>query len=545
VAGRWSHRTCSDSSCTIPARRAIIETRSVIFLASENGALPGGKVGGVGDVLRDLPTALAVNGWDVTVATPSYGSLHRLPEAKILTSIDVDFRGEIHTVGLWQVPSGSYGVHNLVFEHRLFAEHGTGQIYVRDDDHRPFASDADRFAFFCAAAAQYVFAGERLPDVVHLHDWHASLYILLTHFANRYRHLKDIRTVFTVHNLSYQGIRPLAGDASSLESWFPELNYDYDAIVDPRYDDCVNPMAAAIRLADCVSTVSPTYAEEICRASDRSRGFVGGEGLEADLQDARDQGRLAGVLNGCDYDESGTARPGWQHLRNLMRSQVEAWLQREPGSEAHKLALQRLEQLPNRRPHHVLTSVGRLVAQKAALLLYGIDDDTSALQRIAEHVSPNGVVLLLGSGDPFLEQRLLQQAHDIPNLVFLNGYSETLADPLYDSGDLFLMPSSFEPCGISQMLAMRAGQPCVVHGVGGLRDTVDDGVSGFVFDGDDPHAQAGDFVQTTLNAIQMRSSDPIRWHDICRNAATRRFDWESCARQTIEKLYGEKHESKE
>ena len=499
----------------------------------------------MGDVLRDLPTALAVNDWNVTVATPSYGSLHRLPDASIVTTIDVEFRGETHGVGLWQVPSGSFGVQNLVFEHRLFAEHGTGQIYVRDDDHRPFASDADRFAFFCAAAAQYVFAGERLPDVVHLHDWHASMYILLTHFAERYRHLKDIRTVFTVHNLSYQGIRPLAGDHSSLQSWFPELNYDYDSIVDPRYDDCVNPMAAAIRLADCVSTVSPTYAEEICRASDRSRGFVGGEGLEADLQNARDQGRLAGVLNGCDYDDSGTARPGWQHLCNLMRSQVEAWLQREPGSEAHTLALQRLEQLPNRRPHHVLTSVGRLVAQKATLLLYEIDEDASALQRIAEHVSPNGVVLLLGSGDPYLEQRLLQQARDTPNLVFLNGYSETLADPLYDGGDLFLMPSSFEPCGISQMLAMRAGQPCVVHGVGGLRDTVDDGVSGFVFDGDDPHAQAGNFVQTTLNAIQMRSSDPIRWHDICRQAATRRFDWQSCARQTIKNLYGEKHESKE
>ena len=476
------------------------------------------------------------------MATPSYGSLHRLPEAKILTSIDVAFRGESHSVGLWHVPGDSYGVQNLVFEHRLFAEHGTGQIYVRDDDHRPFASDADRFAFFCAAAAQYIFASERLPDVVHLHDWHATFYIVLAHYAERYRHLKDIRTVFTIHNLAYQGIRPLAGDASSLQSWYPELHYDYDSIVDPRYNDCVNPMAAAIRLADRVSTVSPTYAEEICRPSDRARGFVGGEGLEDDLKAARDQGRLAGILNGCDYDEAGMARSGWQELRNLMRSQAEAWLQQEPGSEAHKLALQRLELLPNRRPHHVLTSVGRLVAQKATLLLYEIDDDASALQRIAEHVETNGVILLLGSGDPYLEQRLLQQVREMPNVVFLNGYSESLADPLYDSGDLFLMPSSFEPCGISQMRAMRAGQPCVVHGVGGLRDTVDDGVSGFVFDGDDPHAQAGNFVQATVNAIQLRASDPIRWHDICREAAKRRFDWQSSARQTIETLYGEQHD---
>jgi starch synthase len=542
VAGRWSHRTCSARPCTLRARPGTIETRSVIHLASENGALPGGKVGGIGDVVRDLPNALAAAGWDVTVATPSYGSLHRLPEAKILTSIDVEFRGEPHSVGLWQIPSGSYGVRNLVFEHRLFAEHGTGQIYIRDDDRRPFASDADRFAFFCAAAAQYVFASERLPDVVHLHDWHSTFYILLTHFAERYRHLKDIRTVFTVHNLSYQGIRPLAGDASSLQSWFPEMEYDYESIVDPRYDDCVNPMAAAIRLADRVSTVSPTYAEEICRPSDRARGFVGGEGLEDDLRDAHERGRLAGILNGCDYDEATATRPGWQELRSLMRSQVETWAQRQPGDEAQTLALRRLEQLPNRRPNHVLTSVGRLVSQKAELLLYEIDDDASALQRIAEHVGTNGVMLLLGSGDPHVEQRLLQQVRETPNVVFLRGYSESLADPLYASGDLFLMPSSFEPCGISQMRAMRAGQPCVVHGVGGLRDTVEHGVSGFVFDGNDPHAQAGNFVQTTVNALQLRSADPIRWHDICREAEKRRFDWQSCARQTIETLYGEQHD---
>ena len=495
----------------------------------------------MGDVVRDLPTALAASGWDVTVATPSYGSLHRLPDARILTSIDVEFRGETHSVGLWQVPSSNYGVRHLVFEHRLFAEHGTGQIYIRDDEHRPFASDADRFAFYSAAAAQYVFAGERLPDVVHLHDWHATFYILLTHFAERYRHLRDIRTVFTIHNLSYQGIRPLAGDESSLQSWYPGLNYDHKSVVDPRYDDCVNPMAAAIRLADCVSTVSPTYAGEICRASDPARGFVGGEGLESDLCDARDQGRLAGVLNGCNYDAASTAQPGWQEMCSLMRSQVEAWLQSEPGNEAHALALERLDQLPNRRPNHVLTSVGRLVAQKATLLLYEIDDDASALQRIAEHMGDSGVILLLGSGDPYLEQRLLQQVRDTPNVVFLNGYSEHLAEPLYGSGDLFLMPSSFEPCGISQMLAMRAGQPCVVHGVGGLRDTVEDGVSGFVFDGDDPHTQARNFVKTTVNAIQLRSSDPIRWHDICRDAAKCRFDWQTCAQQTIETLYGEKH----
>ena len=107
AAAPWLRPTCSDSICTSPARLAVIDTRSVIFLASENGALPGGKVGGVGDVVRDLPIALAAEDWDVTVATPSYGTLHRLPNTRILTTIDVEFRGDSYSVGVWEVTSDS------------------------------------------------------------------------------------------------------------------------------------------------------------------------------------------------------------------------------------------------------------------------------------------------------------------------------------------------------------------------------------------------------------------------------------------------------
>jgi starch synthase len=496
-------------------------------------------VGGVGDVVRDLPIAVAAEGWDVTVATPSYGTLHRLPDTRILATIDVDFRGDSYSVGVWEVPSDSYGVQNIVFEHRFFSEHGTGLIYVRDHDNRPFANDADKFAFYSAVAAQWIFASERLPDVVHVHDWHAAFYLLLTNYVERFRHLKDIRTVFTIHNLSYQGIRPISGDKSSLEAWFHGVHFDYGRIVDPRYDDCVNPMAAAIRLADRVSTVSPTYAEEICKPTDPATGFIGGEGLEEDLLNARNEGRLAGVLNGCYYDAPLGRRPGWQRLCSMMQTQLETWREEQPSDDAHGLALERLAQLPTRRPPHVITSIGRLVAQKATLLLHEFEDGVSALHRIAENVGNKGVILLLGSGDPQLEERLLQQARDIPNLVFLRGYSENLAAPLYHGGDLFLMPSSFEPCGISQMLAMRGGQPCVVHGVGGLKDTIEDDVTGFVFDGDSVREQAMNFVHRTARAITMRSSDPIRWQEICRAATACRFDWQASARQTIQTLYGD------
>jgi starch synthase len=123
-------------------------------------------------------------------------------------------------------------------------------------------------------------------------------------------------------------------------------------------------------------------------------------------------------------------------------------------------------------------------------------------------------------------------------LLYLQGYSERLADPLYALADLFLMPSSFEPCGISQMLAMRASLPCVVHSVGGLKDTVADGVTGFGFTGENLDEQAEAFVTTTLNAIALRKEKPGRFQRICDAAGAQRFEWSASARQTVSKLYG-------
>lgn len=493
----------------------------------------------MGDVVRDLPRALVDEGWSVTVATPSYGALHKLPGAERAGSIAVEFRGQSLPVDVWRLTDDATGVETIILDHELFSAEGTGRIYFGDEPARPFATDADKFAFYCAAAAEWLFCGEKLPDVVHLHDWHAAFYLLLTNYRDRYRHLAEIRTVFTVHNLSYQGIRPLDGDASSLAAWFHDLNADEDRIRDPRFHDCVNPMAAAIRLADKVSTVSPTYADEICLPSNPETGFVGGEGLEADLIAARDDGRLSGVLNGCFYDKPPGRRPGWQKIRQMIETQLNEWRAAQPDNDAHQTALLQLERLPKRRPAHVLTSIGRLVPQKASLLLADIGDGRSALQHISTQLGRKGVILILGSGDPDLEALMLEQVEQTSNVLFLHGYSEALAAPLYRAGDLFLMPSSFEPCGISQMLAMRAGQPCVVHGVGGLKDTIEHNVTGFVFDGATASEQSQRFVQATRDALEMRAENPIHWQRICRAAMQQRFDWKSSARQTIQTLYGE------
>ena len=468
---------------------------------------------------------------------PSYGMFHELPGARHEGVIDVRFRGQSLQVQVFEVPGSEPRVRNLVFEHDGFSPQGHGRIYCGDEPARPFATDASKFALFAAAAAAWIHELAELPDVVHLHDWHAATYSVLRSFEDDLERLRSLRTVFTIHNLSYQGTRPISGDDASLEAWFPELRYTHSSIRDPHLAHCYNPMAAAIRLADKVSTVSPTYAIEICRASDASTGFVGGEGLEQELTHAQTDGRLVGILNGCNYKRPSGRRPGWQRILNMAIEQVDAWLDAYPASRFHALAKRRLEALPRRRPRHLLTSVGRLVRQKASLMLEPLQDGRPALEHVLDALDRQGVMMLLGSGESEYEQRIADIAERSDNFLFLCGYSATLAEPLYRSGDLFLMPSSFEPCGISQMLAMRAAQPCVVHGVGGLRDTVEDGRSGFVFAGATPQEQATNFVAAVRRALDVKTDANDGWQSICIRAASKRFTWEKSARETIEKLY--------
>lgn len=511
--------------------------KQVLFIAAENDALKNAKVGGVADVVRDLPAALESLGWSVTVAIPAYGLLHKAKRAKQIQTMDVQYRGVAERVDVWEVPGCYDTVTNLVFDHALFAANGPGQIYFGDDGDRPFATDANKFALLSAAAATWVETSEQKPDVVHLHDWHAAFYCLLREFSDDFPSLKAIRTVFTIHNLSYQGTRPFADDDSSLEAWFPGLEYDRDMIADPRYSNCLNPMLAAIRLADAVSTVSPTYATEICRPSDPDNGFIGGEGLESILGEAAEGGRLSGVINGCYYDVSARAMR-WPDMLVVMREQVAEWQRKDSKLAAHETAARTLKLLAKKKPSTLLLSIGRLVSQKASLFVAPSKSGTAALQQIIDSLDDDALLIVLGSGEPEFESALAEMAARSNKLLYLQGYSERLADPLYALADLFLMPSSFEPCGISQMLAMRASLPCVVHSVGGLKDTVADGVTGFGFTGENLDEQAEAFVTTTLNAIALRKEKPGRFQRICDAAGAQRFEWSGSARQTVNKLYG-------
>ena len=512
------------------------------MVAAENDTLPGGKVGGIGDVLRDLPPALAALECAVSVITPAYGRLDDLSEAHRLAELDVAFRGESYQVELFEVNAGEADprVRQLVLEHAAFSPCGRGVIYCDDPPERPFATDASKFALFAAAVAEALIQGcLGNIDVVHLHDWHAALFLVLRRYHPAYRKLRALRCVYTLHNLSLQGVRPLRGDASSLESWFPGLRYQKAQVADPRWPDCINLMAVGIRMADAVHTVSPSYGIEILQPSAvSSAAYYGGEGLEADLVAAHAEGRLHGFLNGCEYPPELPATPDWNGLLDLMRTEGLRWVgARARVAGAHFVAHARLGELATTRPRTLLTSVGRITSQKVRLLQESAGDGRPALEGVLDAVGDDGLLVMLGSGDPALEQFLATTSARRRNLLFLCGYSGALSQALYGAGDLFLMPSSFEPCGISQMLAMRAGQPCLVHLVGGLKDTVKPGVNGFGFDGNSLNEQTDGLITALRDALALRANHARRWQAMRKAAARARFRWRASAETCINLLY--------
>lgn len=513
----------------------------ILMVAAENGALPGGKVGGIGDVVREVPTALAQRNCTVSVVTPAYGVFGGLPGAKRLQTLKVGFGGGTQSLELYQLSGiGTDKVTHYVIDHPLFSRCGVGRIYCDDPPGRPFETDSSKFALFCKAVADAIKKGVFADlDVLHLHDWHAAFLLILRRYDPGYRSLQTLRCVYSIHNLAVQGIRPFAKDDSSLEEWYPGLVYERKLLADPRWPDCVNPMASAIRLADAVHTVSPSYAEEILLADDPGSGRHGGEGLEKDLRAATKEKRLFGILNGCEYSLTATpALPDWISLLRRMRELILLWASRKTDlASAHFIAHNTLGQLTDQRPQMLITSVGRITDQKLGLMCQTTSSGQPALHAALEVLGDKGLLLMVGTGDPEYEQFLCETAAIHNNFIFLCGYSDELAEALYQQGDLFFMPSSFEPCGISQMLALRAGQPCLVHHVGGLRDTVKDGTTGFVFTGDSPTEQADAMVSTVQRALNQFQKKSSKWQTMRKAATAARFEWADSIDAYLKHLY--------
>ena len=515
------------------------------MLAAENDIVPGAKVGGIGDVLRDIPHALADEQTQVSVIIPAYGAFHELPGATQVATFTTGFRGQAERVEMYEIYAGRHkNVRYLLLHHPLFGIGGEGCVYCDDEADQPFATDANKFALFSAAGLSAITSGTvEDVDVLHVHDWHAALTLPLIRFDGAYEALRGLRTVFSIHNLALQGIRPFSGDTSSLQAWFPHLHYDPSYLADPRWNHCVNPVVGAIRLADKVHTVSPTYAREILEPNDASKGFHGGEGLEIDLKQAAQQHRLTGIINGIHYPPSANMRTTWRHLIEALADELLRLITRGMTKDENLRAIdyvthQRLiNLLQQKRPAHIVTSVGRLTDQKMALPLRPLADGRVPLDMLLDKLKDQGLFILLGSGDAALEQQCQELCVKHPHFLFINHYSQKLSELLFANGDLFLMPSSFEPCGISQMLAMKEGQPCLAHAVGGLRDTIENSVDGFLFAGKSMEAQAQALVQSAEDIFKMRTLDATAYSRISKAARGRKFDWSASASRYKSELY--------
>ena len=608
------------------------------MLAAENGSIPRAKVGGMADVIRDLPAALAQQGVMADVIMPSYGFLAGSVNATKLTEFSVTFGGARQSVALLSTPHPDVEGAVIYFidtQDGVFS--GKPQeIYSQGSDERPFAEDANKFALFCLCVATAI--NEQVlpePDLIHLHDWHCAMFALLSQYDEDFQNISTIPFVYTIHNLAIQGIRPLRDDSSSMSAWYPGLleklsPEQLGSVIDPRYPHCINPMRVGINLCAKVHLVSPTYADEVLNPSDHHAGFFGGEGLEVDLQRKQDSGALVGILNACVYDElalpdqttvgsakvsvsdkasvrdklrdkgvngaatkkrasatdpnntqdkcredQGIANKGdsWLRLLEQMESALLRWQgDKQWVASCDLIALTRIaglwrcggrskdmhpshpqssdKKLLNKPPMNTLkspsmlvTSVGRLTDQKVLILRQTVlltnGQRLSVLESILQALAqahPEGVFILLGSGDAEIAREFSAIAARYANFIFLNGYDEAVSDALYQNGDLFMMPSSFEPCGISQMLAMKAGQICLVHGVGGLRDTVADNETGYLFFGDSLAGQAESLLVRFTDILGEYNSD--KWLNMQGLACQVRFDWASSALKYRQDLYG-------
>jgi starch synthase len=453
-----------------------------------------------------------------------------------MAQVNFSFAGKVHKAELFKVtPKKEFpGISHFVLDHPGITAGQIAHMYHHDPE-EPFYNDAVKFAIFCTAVAQAIQQGcFGNLEVVHLHDWHTSLLLFLKEFHLDYTGLKRIRFVYTIHNLAIQGIRPLRDNPSALETWFPGCNYTLSALQDPRYTDCVNLMALGIRKADAVHTVSPSYMEDILKPSVPPE-FIGGEGLEGDLISAHKNSRLFGILNGCNYKNIRTATRG-RLLPNTI-TEIFRWLQMEDKKyKADFLAHtgEKVFGLIENPPSMVCTSVARLTEQK----FYFYKKAPESIERILEKLlDVNGIYMLLGTGVPEYEAFFRELSYAFPNFIFTNAQSEDLIDSMYLETDLYLMPSLFEPCGISQMLSMRNGNPCFAHATGGLKDTIHHMKTGFLFEGDSFEAKITDMGVIFDQVVDLFFEDPKHWTKIGEAAKKERFTWSAVVEAYYAELY--------
>jgi starch synthase len=466
----------------------------VVHLAAE--ASPYAKTGGLGDVVGALPPALVRAGVRTTVCIPGHRSALRAADAATpLAYLVAPVSSRTEAARILAI-HGAPAPTVVVDAPRYFDR---PQLY--GEGGRDYDDNAERFVFFCRAALEWLRAANDPPDVLHVHDWQASLAAaFLRADAGRYPSLARTRSVCTVHNLAYQG-RFWAAD------WHL-LNLD-GRLFDPEhlefYGD-IDFLKAGLVFADAVTTVSPRYAEEI-----RTPAF--GERLDGVLR-ARG-GAVRGILNGIDTavwnPATDPALPAhYDRADHAAKARCKTALQTEMG-------------LAPRADVPLLATVTRLAAQKGVDLLVEV---ASALLPATD-----AQLAVLGSGEPALERALGELRDRFPGRVALRlGFDDPLAHRIEAGADVFLMPSRYEPCGLSQLYSLRYGTVPVVHATGGLVDTVVDHDptsgrgTGFAFA---PFTRDA-FLGAVRRALDLWR-DRARWNALVDQGMAMDFSWDRSA----------------
>ncbi|MCI3920379.1 glycogen synthase GlgA [Paenibacillus sp. TRM 82003] len=470
---------------------------NVLMIAAE--AVPFVKTGGLADVIGSLPKALRSEDADVRVVLPKYEDIPSTWRERMTTlssfSVQVGWRHQY------------CGIETLTHEGVTYY-FIDNEFYFRRSGLYGYGDDAERFAYFCQAALEAI---PRLdgwkPDVLHAHDWHTALVpvFLKAHYAGWNEAYASMKSVFTIHNLKYQGVFGYGVLKDLLN-----LGDEHFHVNGLEYYGAVNYMKGALNYSDAITTVSPTYAAEI-----QTPHY--GEGMDGTLRQRR--GALHGILNGLDYDVFDPMTD--PHLPVPYGGAAD-----KEKKLANKAALQRELGLPERASTPVLSIVTRLVEQK------GIDLISNVLEEL---LRDDVQLVVLGAGDAVYEKLFRDAAYHHPKKLSTKlKFDEGLARRIYAGSDLFLMPSKFEPCGIGQMIAMRYGTVPIVRETGGLADTVapynrytGEG-HGFSF----RHYNAHEMLDTIRFALET-FRDEAAWSRLADNMSKQDFSWDASAQQYL------------
>ena len=482
------------------------EPLRILFIAAE--VAPFARTGGLGDVVGALPKALAALGHDVRVVMPLYQTVRdgNFSLTELLTDLQVPLIIGNRTARVWQSalpePDAAAAQVPVYFieEDQFFARPG-----LYGDDNGDYPDNAIRFTFFCRAVLALAARLEVFPQVFHCHDWQTALVpAYLRVFPWIDTRLSTTVTVYTVHNLAYQGTFP---------AWAFPLTGLPPALFQPdgvEFFGAMNLMKAGLLYADALTTVSPSYAEEICTPDL-------GNGLDGVLRARRDS--LTGILNGADY--------------TIWNPEHDSWIAAHydatdlTGKAECKKALLQTFNLPADLSVPLIGMISRLVDQK------GFDLLAAALERL---LTLDLRFVILGSGYAPYEEFLTRLSTTYPQKIGVQlGFDDALAHQIEAGSDCFLMPSRYEPCGLNQMYSLRYGTIPIVRATGGLRDTVEPFNSttgqgtGFVF-----QDASGDALLTAVTeALNVFGNQPA-WQRLVQNAMAQDFSWRRSAARYVD-----------